>query len=57
MTILLYDLVGQDTSRPFSPHCWKTTMALAHKGLEFSRVATPFTSVPVVEGGCRRRSR
>ena len=51
MTILLYDLVGEDTSRPFSPHCWKTAMSLAHKGLEFRRMPTPFTSVPAVEGG------
>ena len=29
-------------------------MALAHKGLEFSRVATPFTGVPAVEGGCSK---
>jgi glutathione S-transferase len=51
MTILLYDLVGEDSSRPFSPHCWKTTMSLAHKGLEYRRVPTPFTSVPAVEDG------
>ena len=51
MTILLYDLVGEDTSRPFSPHCWKTAMSVAHKGLEFRRMPTPFTSVPAVEGG------
>jgi glutathione S-transferase len=51
MTILLYDLVGEDASRPFSPHCWKTTMSLAHKGLDYRRVPTPFTSVPAVEGG------
>lgn len=51
MTILLYDLVGADTSRPFSPHCWKAALALAHKGLEFQRVAATFTGVPQVEGG------
>ena len=51
MTLLLYDLVGEDASRPFSPHCWKTAMSLAHKGLEFRRMPTPFTSVPAVEGG------
>jgi glutathione S-transferase len=51
MTILLYDLVGEDHSRPFSPHCWKTAMSLAHKGLDFQRIPTPFTSVPKVEGG------
>ncbi|MER9327048.1 glutathione S-transferase family protein [Mesorhizobium sp. M0488] len=51
MTIVLYDLVGRDESRPFSPHCWKTTMALAHKGLEISTVPTRFLEVPSVEGG------
>lgn len=51
MTILLYDLVGEDHQRPFSPHCWKTTMCLAHKGLDYRRAPTPFTSVPGVEGG------
>lgn len=51
MTILLYDLVGEDHSRPFSPHCWKAMMSLAHKGLDYRRVPTPFTSVPKVEGG------
>ena len=51
MTILLYDLVGEDVSRPFSPHCWKTTMSLAHKGLDYRRVPTPFTSVPAIEDG------
>ncbi|EHK57032.1 glutathione S-transferase family protein [Allomesorhizobium alhagi] len=51
MTILLYDLVGRDASRPFSPHCWKAAMALAHKGLDFEKVPTPFTAVPGVEGG------
>jgi glutathione S-transferase len=51
MTILLYDLVGEDAGRPFSPHCWKTAMALSHKGLDFRSVPTPFTAVPAVEGG------
>ncbi|MBZ9795933.1 glutathione S-transferase family protein [Mesorhizobium sp. ES1-4] len=51
MTILLYDLVGHNESRPFSPHCWKATMALAHKGLEFSTAPTRFLEVPAIEGG------
>lgn len=51
MTILLYDLVGSDKERPFSPHCWKAAMALAHKGLDFRSVPTSFTEVPNVEGG------
>lgn len=51
MTILLYDLVGSDASRPFSPHCWKAALALAHKGLDFKSVPTPFRAVKSVEGG------
>ncbi|THF58473.1 glutathione S-transferase family protein [Ollibium composti] len=51
MTILLYDLVPTDTQRPFSPHCWKAKMALAHKGLDYRAVPTRFTDVPKVEGG------
>lgn len=51
MTIQLYDLVGRDLSRPFSPHCWKIKMALAHKGLEFENVPTTFLEVPKVEDG------
>ena len=51
MTILLYDLVGADPSRPYSPHCWKAKLALAHKGLGFRAVPTRFLDVPEVEGG------
>ncbi|TJW83556.1 MAG: glutathione S-transferase family protein [Mesorhizobium sp.] len=51
MTILFYDLVGHDAHRPFSPHCWKTKMALAHKGLDATKVPTRFLEVPEVEGG------
>ncbi|HWK65083.1 MAG TPA: glutathione S-transferase family protein [Rhizobiaceae bacterium] len=51
MPILFYDLVGSDPSRPFSPHCWKTAMSLAHKGLAFEAVPTRFLDVPTIEGG------
>ncbi len=61
MTIKLYDLSGDD-GRRFSPYCWRTRMALAHKGLEFATEPTMFTeignigdghqvSVPVIEDG------
>ena len=50
MTILLHELVGKDPARPFSPHCWKAAMALAHKQLDFERVPVPFTGVGEVEG-------
>lgn len=51
MTILLYDLIGSDATRPFSPHCWKVKMSLAHKGLDFRAVPARFLDVPKVEGG------
>jgi glutathione S-transferase len=54
MTILLYDLVGRDAARPFSPHCWKIRMALAHKGLAVTKVPTRFLEVPAVEGGASK---
>ncbi|MFQ5955614.1 MAG: glutathione S-transferase N-terminal domain-containing protein [Kiloniellales bacterium] len=42
MSILLYELVGRDDRR-FSPHCWRSRMALAHKGLDAERVAVKLT--------------
>ncbi|WP_341703861.1 glutathione S-transferase family protein [Ferrovibrio sp.] len=64
MAITLYDLAGADDRR-FSPHCWKTRMALAHKGLAFDAVPTRFTeirsrcggafrTVPILEDGGRQ---
>lgn len=55
MTIHHYELCGADQGHLFSPHCWKTRMALAHKGLDYETVAVPFTKVATVEGGERRR--
>ncbi|MBO6902229.1 MAG: glutathione S-transferase family protein [Rhizobiaceae bacterium] len=54
MTIRLYELVGSDPRRPFSPHCWKVTWALAHKGLDFETVPVPFTGVAGIEGGATK---
>ncbi len=54
MRIRFYDLVGKDPARPFSPHCWKVALALAHKGLEFERIPVCFTEIPSVEGGISR---
>lgn len=34
MSRMLYELTGADPEIRFSPHCWKTRMALAHKGLD-----------------------
>jgi len=43
MTLKLYELVGTDASRPFSPFCWRTRMALAHKGLSAETIPWCFT--------------
>jgi len=34
MKIKMYDLVGAEENRAFSPYCWRIRMALAHKKLE-----------------------
>ena len=39
----LYELAGADPEVRFSPHCWKTRMALAHKGLDPAAVPWRFT--------------
>lgn len=54
MTIVLYDLVGSDTTRPFSPHCWKVAMALAHKRLDYRTRPTRFLEVADIEGGASK---
>ncbi len=43
MPITLFDLAGADDAHRFSPHCWRTRMALAHKGLEVTTVPWRFT--------------
>jgi glutathione S-transferase len=39
----LYELVGTDPARRFSPFCWRSRMALAHKGLDADIVPWRFT--------------
>src|SRR6267143_936460 len=62
MTITLYDLAAAEEERRFSPYCWRTKMALKHKGLEFEAVPWRFTeknaiafsgskTVPVIKDG------
>lgn len=43
VTIRLYDLAGADPALRFSPHCWRTRLALAHKGLEVETIPWRFT--------------
>ncbi len=60
--ITLYDLAAAEEDRRFSPYCWRTKMALKHKGLEFEAVPWRFTdkeaiafakasTVPVIKDG------
>jgi glutathione S-transferase len=39
----LFDLAGADDAVRFSPNCWRTRLALAHKGLPVETVAWRFT--------------
>jgi glutathione S-transferase len=43
MSIILYDLAGADPDLRFSPYCWRTRFALAHKGLPVETVPWRFT--------------
>jgi glutathione S-transferase len=42
MTITMYDLAAAELDRRISPYCWRTRMALAHKGLEVETVPWRF---------------
>ncbi len=61
--ITLYDLVFADDRRP-SPYCWRTKLALKHKGLDWRDEPTGFiekekiafarsTTVPVIHDGTK----
>ncbi len=43
MTRQLYDLAGADPAIRFSPYCWRTKLALAHKNLAFQTIPWRFT--------------
>ena len=43
MGITLYELAGAEEDRRFSPYCWRISLALKHKGLDFEGVAWRFT--------------
>ena len=64
MAITMYDLCGAEAERRFSPFCWRSKMALAHKGLPVETVPWRFTEkdrlpqpnagrVPVIVDGDR----
>lgn len=43
MSLKLYDLAAAEPDRRFSPYCWRTRMALAHKGLTVETIPWRFT--------------
>lgn len=43
MALKLFELVGTDEARPFSPYCWRIRMALAHKELTAESIPWRFT--------------
>ncbi len=65
MSIKLYDLAGADEDRRFSPYCWRTKLALAHKGLKLETIPWRLTEkdriafvgskrVPVIVDGSKQ---
>jgi glutathione S-transferase len=50
MAIVLYELAGRDDRR-FSPNCWRTRMALAHKGLDWEARPIRFIEIGRIAGG------
>ncbi len=64
MAIIMHDLAGADPALRFSPYCWRTRIALAHKGLAVETIPWRFTEkaalafsgqgrVPVIRDGDR----
>jgi hypothetical protein len=62
MAIVMHDLAGADPALRFSPYCWRTRMALAHKRLAVETIPWRFTDnaalafsgqgrVPVIRDG------
>jgi glutathione S-transferase len=64
MSIIMHDLAGADPGLRFSPYCWRTRFALAHKGMPVETIPWRFTEkdaiafsgqtrVPVIRDGDR----
>jgi glutathione S-transferase len=43
MSIVMHDLAGADPDLRFSPYCWRTRFALAHKGIPVETIPWRFT--------------
>jgi glutathione S-transferase len=46
--ITLFDLAGADPALRFSPYCWRTRFALAHKGMPVETIPWRFTETDVI---------
>ncbi|MBN8909662.1 MAG: glutathione S-transferase N-terminal domain-containing protein, partial [Rhodospirillales bacterium] len=60
----MYDLAGEDPALRFSPYCWRSRFAAAHKGLPLETIPWRFTDkqaiafsgqgrVPVLRDGAK----
>jgi glutathione S-transferase len=49
MTIRMYDLAAANPAVRLSPYCWRTRMALAHKGLEAETIAWRFNDKAAID--------
>lgn len=47
-TLRLFDLAGANDNLRFSPNCWRTRLALAHKGLPVETIAWRFTEKDLI---------
>jgi glutathione S-transferase len=48
MGLQLYDLAGAEPERRFSPYCWRTKLALAHKGIAVETIPWRFTDKDMI---------
>lgn len=48
MAIKLYELAGADPDMRYSPFCWRTRLALAHKGLDFEGIPWRLTDKQMI---------
>jgi glutathione S-transferase len=51
--IRMFDLAAGDPAIRFSPYCWRTKLALAHKGLAVETIAWRFSEVALLPEGHR----
>jgi glutathione S-transferase len=55
MLLRIYDLAGAEADRRFSPYCWRTRLALAHKELPVETVPWRFTEKTAIAASGQSR--